>query len=730
MVAVLAGEPDKAPAGALGRHLATCPSCARRLRTWASIQRAILEFDAPPLVGQLEAECDRAFRRAPRSRGGKAAAPAVASPEPSTRLKVIATAAVVAAMAALYTAAALLTGGRAVPATLLPARITYRAGGVEWDRSGSGTWDALPAEGDLIVGAPIRTLQDGLVRVQVGPATWSVDGSSALRFLGPLSAEVAVGRVCVEVREAGDLPVELRTASGTVSCRRGAFAARVSGARLLVTCLSGEVTLQGTERSAVLSTGQRAMAALGRLSEHVRQAHLPSARHWLKRFESAAGSGLKAGEAAPLPILTADAALPDTLRISRLSLRLQVRGPLVLATADVSVRNEGDVPWEGALDPAGLLWPPPLLSAASKERSLAPGAEGVMRCAAVLVMAPADKRFEFAVVPEAWTGRPIRSFALAFEGTAAGGVASAGSPTHAVTVATEGERVEASFQQAEFPPAVPMVFQLSFPEGVAHDLLVLPAMPQRPALGLLAYRGGFRRRDDAARIGRLLLAFDAGADYCSLGRAYAQDVAESLMDHVPERTRFGMMVHDGIEILPARVLPYGESQAERLAIALWDAQGRRNEQSARELLQEALSVGGEPTTAVMVTGRASETQGSVPAGTDGAAGVSVRPFVLQVGVDTPSEAYGAWCSLRGGAALAVRGDVAAEGVGARARRHRLGRAYAVRLLARRGHQRQPDDQPQRPAGESPDRRRPGTGSRIRPTRGDGECGHRRGAVLR
>ena len=163
-------------------------------------------------------------------------------------------------------------------------------------------------------------------------------------------------------------------------------------------------------------------------------------------------------------------------------------------------------------------------------------------------------------------------------------------------------------------------------------------------------------------VNKFVVAFDANADFGTVGRAYAHEVAEALTAGLNRGTELAMVAYDGqFKRLPPGMKRFDPIEAERMLAALWLLDTDNGSPGAVQLLN-ALSVGNSgQTIGFLITGKEDEQPGAARDLAPAEHGNGIVPIVLQVGAQQPSELYSEACSRLGGACVVMPGALTAEG---------------------------------------------------------------------
>ncbi len=632
----------------LRAHLRSCPRCARRFPVYRCIEEELggLEgFEVPePVREVLEERLEAVVAEEPQPD----LVPARPDPERPGSHKA---AAVIGGMLFLIAVAvlAIALAGPTYEEVPGAARAVRTRGNVAVQSAAMGGRRPLEEAAVLMPGDVVRTDRSGIAKLTADGMQWCVDGRSAAGFYGSGAAELVVGRMYAACDGSTEESMVVVAGPATVTCGRGSVVVSVFGKRARVGCASGSATVRIGEEELNLEVGDYAMVAGESAVNPVRRVRPAELTHWLNGFAAGGADGLSQHGLASVPLRRPEPILPKSVSIERLDVKITLRGPLAFVRARARLRNDGPADWQGAIDPADVTLPGPLASAEGRVR-LAAGDAASCEAVAVYLLVRRENRFALGLNPGNWTGRPIGTLSVQVEGTASGGFRS-------FRCSAGGDRikrkkaVEWSLTEESWPASRPLVveFQPADKEGV--DTMRLGEAPDSAVLA--AWRPDAARRRWFDADSRLLIAFDATADFGPGGRAYAHEVMETVMRALPSGCSTALAAYDGeLKMDGAPLSRHLVGRVERLLAALWTLEGE-SDAGDGGLLRQALALcsgAPEPMLLLYVTGRG---EPSAQAEAELAIPSDVRPVVLQVGSDRAEPLWQEFCARRNGVSVAL-----------------------------------------------------------------------------
>ena len=657
MVRHVAGVREERPDYELEEHLRLCPECSRRLEVYRRIRRDVQEMvptQPPQELDEFLAEGIRKAFERPMDLERPPASPDAEAPGHWKGAIVLA--ALVSVLAGLILLG-LLFGPEPEPEDRAGA-VSFVAGTVEVLEPGAKRWHAVQAGQGLLPGMQVRTGSDGLAKVRGDGVTWWLGGMAHVALVTMRSAELAAGRLYAECADSPAEPYRLITAFGTAESTGGAFVAAMSLKRLRLGCAAGSVAIGEGERAVRLTGGQCTVLEEKGPAGPVRPVRVSELTHFLREFEERDGRRPTARQLACVPVAPAEPALPGSVRIADLAVRLKVRGPLALLEVKAVLRNEGEEAWDGRLALADALLPPPIVEAPAGRLALAPGAEGECRAAALFLMRNRSGAFDLGWLPSVWTARPIERMTVSVDATADGGVRAFRCPALGAGAKRPGT-VRWPWEGSDVPADTPIVFEFELARPETLDVLHVGAGPD--ACALIAWRPDAPREEWLGKGRNIFLAFDAAADFGPGGRASAHDALEVLLGSLPPASTTALLAYDGaLKLDRSRLNMHLPARAEMMLSALWALRDGGEPQTARFLREAAacaVAAEGEGLL-IFVTGR--DEPGDLSACSAELAGSGVRVAVVQVGAARPADAYRALCAASGGVALALPPRAVAE----------------------------------------------------------------------
>ncbi|MDP6107464.1 MAG: hypothetical protein QGI33_03395, partial [Candidatus Brocadiia bacterium] len=460
------------------------------------------------------------------------------------------------------------------------------------------------------------------------------------------------GLAAVSRRQASDEPVNLTNNNGTVTCAEGEFLARATARRMIVRCLRGSVRLASGDKNQELGPGQQAMFFRGAPVEPVRTASARMLAHWQRELDALDSGRVTPAESELLPLAAGPASLPDGVRVRSLAVELVVRGPLWMAVLSCELENTGSQAWRGRLDPARVLWPAPLCAVQSEEVDLPPGAVAEVRCAALGTMAPGGEAFLWSLPVDGWTRERINAFTLSVRATAGGGVMGAHSTGLEARWERSGDGAWGAISARDMSPNLPVVLALRFGAEEADDVLALPSTGRGVRHVLVASRGLVANRAAARGADRVLMVFDATADYGPLDRIFAHEIVEGMASRLKGGAWLGLVAYDGqMKNLP----PARGMGMDGLLARLWALRGGEGELREDMLFTLASGPGDGSAAAFLITG-VGPAAGAAAVGDIGVASrPGSAPHVVQVGAPRPGGVYRELCASAGGACTSTIG---------------------------------------------------------------------------
>jgi hypothetical protein len=632
---------------ALEEHIYACEDCRRRAAHYGCIRDEVAAMEPTALPPEAREVLLEGLREAHPEPEGRPRPPADPKPESSTLLRALL---VVSSMLAL----GLLTFGllsmfrgemKPIPAA---ATVAYRSGTVQARAADAGMWHEFLPGDPVLPGTALHTEQDGVVALTSGDVDWWMDGSTALAFGDPGTAELAQGRICVGCPARDNGPITLLTQAGTVTCAGGEFVATMSGTRLTLACLSGRADVGEVH----LESGQEGLLAEGKLIGPMRPVGEAASTHWMLRLTSGYGEALTPRRLAAVPLAPRQPALPDGVSIADLSVELTARGPLVLVGLSGRLENTGARHLQARLSADGLMLPRPLAQTGPVTVDLPAHESGSFRLSAVCALPERAGRHLLGINLLAWTGSSIGQVGVHLDAAGDGGLREVALPVQGFDVRRR-DSVSWSWNAELVPPGEPIVLEME---------LAGPARADTLALGDRALCA-WRPDASAAWIGkgrRVLLAFDATADYGPAGRSGAQDVVETLLGALPPAVPTALAAYDGALRLDrdpwAANLP---PRVDSLLASLWRIADGGDQAHAGDFVARAFELaaagqGQMQTVFIYMTGAGGPAD---PSAIDGLAPApGVRVVVVQVGARRVADAYGRLCARSGGAALAIDPD--------------------------------------------------------------------------
>ena len=648
---------DDLPPGrdaALESHLSACHRCAERARQYEQTRDAARALPTPDLPEQVVEACDRALEEVRPSDLPSSGPPADPAPVAGFWKRAAIFSICLLGLAGVAVGAVLVAAHYAEPA-VQTGRITYRAGTIETGYPGSLRWSEAPPMPEIYEETILRTGTDGFLRIDSAGATWWVDSNTTVTFPEPRFARLAGGRILGRIASDQDRPTRLSTPhGGTVQSVGGSFVLRATPARLMATCLSGSLTVSGRENNTVLSAGQRTMVAEGKLAQKSRPALTPRAAGWTRRFGSAPDDALPREGAPLLPSPRRPAGLPEGLRIQRLALRVEIRGPLVLCVATAHLTNRAQKSWQGRLDAADLLWPHPVASTPGEKVELAPGQSAEITSAALGSMLAGGETLTIGIMPAGWTAETIPELVIDLAGDPAA-FESARCTTRQIELSQDRDTLPNRADLRDVSPERPIVFKFSPGNSKRTDGFVLRGPDSNIALG--AWRAGFQADLEIGRSRHVLVAFDAAARYESAGRSYAHALAEQITGRLSRHTRLLVAAYEGqVKLLPSAGPRAGPMGRERMMATLWELEGGGAPDPAPLLNWCASFPAREPSLAFVLTDGQTEPD-DLPLPPDGS---HPRTFLLHTNQVGEADKAGRLCAALGGAALDLPAGLSAE----------------------------------------------------------------------
>ncbi len=633
---------------ALDQHLQDCDACRGRAQHYAAIRDEVAGMQPAALPPEArEALLDGLRERAPTPEP-LSAPPADPKPESTALHRTLFVVCALLALGLLVLVLMTAFRGEMEPVPTA-AEVTYWSGGVQARGPGSGNWHEFFRGDAVLPGGALHTEADGLASLTSPTARWWMDGSTALALGDAGAAELAQGRICARCTATEQQPVRLMTRAGTVTCAGGEFVARMSGMRLTVACVEGSVDAAGTR----LEAGQEGILAEEKLIAPVRPVRTAGLTHWLLRFAPVYGEALTPRRLASVPVAPEQPALPEGVSIEGLKVGLTARGPLVLVRLSGRLRNAGAGPCRAALSAERLMLPHPLAQTGPVSVDLPAGGDGDFRLSAVCVLPERAGRHILGLNPRAWTGAPIGRVELRVDAHGEGGLREVALPVQGFS-ARRRDAVEWSWSAEQFPADEPIVLDMELAKPGRVDALGLGGRR------LCAWRPDAGDGEWISKGQRVLLAFDATADFGPGGPAAAQEVLGVLLGAIPPAVPTALVAYDGglrLDREPwAANLP---PRVESLLASLWRLEDGGDRAHATDFLARAVELAGGAQgerVLIYVTGAGK------PA--DAAAldalkcPPDVRIVVVQVGAVRLAEAYARLCARGGGAAVALDPDEA------------------------------------------------------------------------
>ncbi len=631
---------------ALDEHLQACDACRRREASYSQIRDEVADMEPAALPPEAREVLLDGLRERSESPDPLTKPPADPKAETRALHRVLFFVCAMVALGLLTVGLMMAFRGEMKP---IPpaATVDYWSGGVQARGAGSGNWHEFMRGDAVPPGGALRTEADGLAALTSDSARWWMDGTTALALGDAGAAELAGGRICVRTTPGAQDPVRLMTRAGTVTCADGEFVARMSGMRLVVACVKGTVAV-GEQR---LQAGQEGVVAQEKLLDPVRPVRTAELTHWLMRFAPGYGESLTPRRLASVPLAPVKATLPQDVSIDELSVGLTARGPLVLLRLSGHLKNTGAERREVTLSADGLVLPRPLAQTGPVKVDLAPGDDGAFRLSALCALHERAGRHVFGLNPQAWTASAIGHVQLHLDAGGDGGLRDVALPVQGFS-ARRKDSVEWSWSGDEFPCAEPIVLETELAKPGRVDALPLGDRT------LCAWRPDAPDEGWIEKGQRVLLAFDATADYGPGGPAAAQQVIEVLLEAIPPAVPTALAAYDGglrLDREPwAANLP---PRVESLLASLWRLEDGGDRSHAADFLARAVELaGGAQGQKVLIyvtgagapAGAASLEALQVPKG--------VRLVVVQVGASRVADVYARLCARSGGAALALDAD--------------------------------------------------------------------------
>ncbi len=636
----------------LAVHLRSCSRCREALEKYRAVREGMKELGPvsppEPVVESLRQRVEEALGAGP----DPALVAARPDPERSLLYKTVVFTAVMLLVVGIMAAALVLLPRAGEPVEPV-ATVTEMIGEVRCRVAGSETWQRVHAKRPLWPGTTIRTGEEGLARISTEGATWSLDSGSALGLGERGMAEPVFGRLCVDADRPENEPLRLVSRQGTVRCTRARLVVTTSVGRMRVACLGGEARLALGEEAQMLAPGRCVMLVDGAVCGPMRPVSGPAAVLWLRKFPDAAGGRLTARQLAALPVGPEQGTLPSHVTPAALDLDITVRGPLALLDVRAVLRNEGEKSWKGELSAGDLMLPVPL-AVASASVAVAPGEEAEVRTAAVCALRYRDGRGALGVNPRVWSDA-VRRLRVRMDASTTGGFRTVSCPLAGLSARGQ-EQVSWEYSETEAGACEPMVFEFVPARAHAVDALELSGGL------LLGWRLPRWKHRWLTNETRLLVAFDATADFGPGGRCHAQEVMERILGALPVGSRTALAAYDGsLKVEQSPMSRHTPARVEAMLAGLWKLQagppGKAGSFVENALGLSALPEGGR--TLLYVTGRG-RASGPAGAALEEAVEKEVRVLALQIGAHQPSAALRRLCRATGGAAMAVPARMAPE----------------------------------------------------------------------
>jgi hypothetical protein len=346
--------------------------------------------------------------------------------------------------------------------------------------------------------------------------------------------------------------------------------------------------------------------------------------------------------------------LPKGLRIQHLTVRLHIRGPLVLCVTEARLTNQAQKPWQGRLDAADLLWPHPVASTPGAKIELAPGKNASITSVALGSMQAGGKHLTFALLPAGWTTETISQLTVDLTGDPAT-LQSGRCTTRQMEISQRSDALPNRAERDRVSPQRPIVLEFSPPGSGAAHAFVFEGPDSSVALG--AWRPGFEPEPQVGRSQHFLVAFDAAARYEKVGRSYAHTLTEQITRRLSRRVRLLVAAYDGqVKLLPSAGPRAGPMGRERMMAALWELEADGSPDPSALLDWCASFPAREPSVAFVVTDGRSEPDEVAPP----PEGSHPRIFLLHTNQTVGSEKAGRLCASLGGAVLDLPAGLSAE----------------------------------------------------------------------
>ncbi|MFP4026333.1 MAG: zf-HC2 domain-containing protein [Candidatus Brocadiia bacterium] len=638
---------------ALERHFEECPNCAQILGRYRLVREGLENLSTPQLPEEVKKACGQALDELAGQTNDSEEPPANPDPVRGARKQVVWVLAFLLAVAAFFMVIVSVVGRYSEP-PVITGTIVEQTGDLYVRFGGQGQWTPAPPALELTSDTILRTSQNGMAKIQTNSGHWILDSNSVVLLPELNKVEIAGGRILAVPDEAHKEPLEINSENRSVFCPRGAVTVRVSHIRLRATCLRGKAQIRGqNDQKVELEGGQQGMALGKRILQQVRPSNARLAGLWTRRLQAPGKKNISQNAIPLLPAGPSAQAIPQHICIREIKLNANIRGPLLLISAQARLENIGDKVWDGQLPVRNLFWPQPIAATSPGSVRLEPGEKQVVGIGAIAAMATCGEELFFAIVPGAW-GSSVSNVSVKLR-----------APGENLRSLSELTRTgNLSLKKAEnreyetLKAAVPLVYRAQLKKQPSHNTIFLTPSGSSSRMALVAVHLDMDADETIRRSSRFLLGLNASGDYKFGGTGYPHEICEEITARLDRNARLLVAAYDGkVKILDPTMRGPRHIVNEKMLAGLWqvgsgvgpptgDLPGwiRGMEHDRRAL-------------AIVVTDHRPPQEPLVQKNSTN----NIRTYLLQIGAHHVLPSYGKICASTGGAALALQSGLPADG---------------------------------------------------------------------
>ncbi len=649
----------------LRAHLHECPHCTDRFQRYEQVHDSLNKLPTEELPDDVVTACDNLLERTDFDAEAPDGPPA--NPEPVTGFWTRSTIFVACLIGLLIVAlGSVYVSTKYHEPPQQTATIVSRSGTVKVGFPGQAEWTDAPDRPGISADSIFQTGSDGYLRVNTPTENlrcW-VNCNTTISWPTSRSVRLARGSTLLKYNpQDGAAPLKLQS-SPTVKARatslNGTFQARATPARLIISCLSGSVTLHGQDSKTTLREGEKGVVMEGRLLDATRRVAPRRIALWRYRISENSEASVPPTKSLFSPRPTSTDALPSGLRIEQLRIGLQPRGALVTARITAQITNESKDTRQGEISLENLLWAFPVIGPVSPEKPIEPGQSVTISQTIVSSMIPVHETLMFGVMPSAVAADDLDHITVTLQADS-DIYNSLEATTIDFPLDASARELRGRAKLTAGHSARPLVFRARVRHQNSPRIVWFQQKGSTEPIGIGAWQPPFEPDKDIKRIGHYLMAFDAAApdrpDYFGID---AYDLADRLTARLSHRARLFVTAYDGeMKMLPAGPAGLQSIARERMMGSLWDLSASEGSSGTVPLLRWCAQFPArQPSVAFVLCRNAPQSARTTIPPPDEQA--HPRPYVVNLGDNTMPASYRKLSASLEGATMHVPRTLSAE----------------------------------------------------------------------